>query len=214
MPDFRAFGIRKNGIYDLLAMPLAKDRGTDAFISGIFVATPEKDVERSAPGTARHSDAQDEKKLNVAKDAPAWFLPFVEAKFGRYAGGELFRLFKALVSNKTLTGRPMYDFGADAVSAGRIVMVGDAAHMASPRTAAGAHTAVLDAVALREAFANHKTFDAAIKSYSRGGLRRAQNLHARSVHVGRQFLPFGDKSKVQSMAKMFSNSTCLGGTKT
>lgn len=208
VPDFRSFGILKNDIYDLIAMPLAKDRGKDAIISGIFVATPEKDVERSAPGAARHLDVEHENKLNVAKIAPAWFLPFVEAKFGRYANGELLRLFKALVSNKALTGRPMYDFGADAVSAGRIIMIGDAAHMASPRTAAGAHTAVLDAVALHEAFANHKDFDAAIASYSRGGLMRAQNLHARSVHVGRQFLPHGDKNKVQSVAEMFSKSLC------
>ena len=107
VPNFRAFGIRKNGIYDLIAMPLAKDRGKDAIISGIFVATPEKDVERSAPGTARHVEAEHEKKLNVAKTAPSWFLPFVEAKFGRFAGGEYLRLFKALVSSQTLTGRPM-----------------------------------------------------------------------------------------------------------
>jgi len=80
VPDFRAFGIRKNGIYDLIAMPLAKDRGTDAIISGIFVATPEEDVERSAPGTARHLDTEHEKKLDVAKTAPGWFLPFVKAK--------------------------------------------------------------------------------------------------------------------------------------
>ena len=105
VPNFRAFGIRKNDIYDLIAMPLAKDRGKDAIISGIFVATPEKDVERSAPGTARH--VEHDKKLDVAKTAPSWFLPFVEAKFGRFAGGELLRLFKAHVSNQTLTGRPM-----------------------------------------------------------------------------------------------------------
>ena len=103
VPDFRSFGIYKNGIYDLIAMPLAKDKGADAIISGIFVATPEKDVERSAPGTARHLDEKHEKKLNVAKTAPAWFLPFVKANFG----SELFRLFKAIASTKTLTGRPM-----------------------------------------------------------------------------------------------------------
>jgi len=211
VPDFRAFGIRKNDIYDLIAMPLAKDKGKDGIISGIFVATPEKDVEKSAPGTARHVDAEHESKLNVAKTAPAWFLRFVEAKFGRVANGEILRLFKALASNNALTGRPMYEFGADAVSAGRIIMIGDAAHMASPRTAVGAHTAVQDAVALREAFAYHKNLDVAIASYSRGGLRRAQDLNARSVQVGRQFLPRGGKSKVQSMAKMFSQSTCVEG---
>ena len=85
-------------------------------------------------------------------------------------------------------------------------MIGDAAHMASPRTAAGAHTAVLDAVALGSAFANHKNFDDAIASYSRGGLRRAQNLHARSMHVAKQFLPHGGKSKVQSVAEIFANN--------
>ena len=75
---------------------------------------------------------------------------------------------------------------------GRVLVVGDAAHLASPRTAAGAHTAMLDALALREALkAAGGNVDAALRAYDADAVNRAQALHARSLQVGRDFVPRG-----------------------
>ena len=76
----------------------------------------------------------------------------------------------------------------DRVAAGRLILAGDAAHMASPRTTVGAHTGVLDAAALRDAFTAHPgDVDAAIRAYSPGGAERARELYLRSLEASRPF---------------------------
>ena len=64
--------------------------------------------------------------------------------------------------------------------------MGDAAHMASPRTAAGAHTGILDAAGLLDALSAHPdSLDDAIRAYGPGGAQRARELYARSKEVSR-----------------------------
>jgi 2-polyprenyl-6-methoxyphenol hydroxylase-like FAD-dependent oxidoreductase len=85
---------------------------------------------------------------------------------------------------------PQYEFATSRVVNGHCVLVGDAAHMASPMTAAGAHTAVLDAVGLLNAFATAEgttglaepstVIDRALAAYSGPALERAAALYARS----------------------------------
>ena len=102
---------------------------------------------------------------------------------------------------------PQYDYAADSVRAGRLLLVGDAAHMASPRTAVGAHTAILDALSLRAAFeattaavggGGDDVIDEALRRYSPDGLQRARQLLQRSREVGRQFVPAGGLAEVVS----------------
>lgn len=81
-------------------------------------------------------------------------------------------------------------------------MFGDAAHMASPRTAVGAHTATLDALALQEATTpllqtsaneidkvdnDQLLVDNALSRYSLNGLSHAQQLYARTRKVSQEF---------------------------
>ena len=47
---------------------------------------------------------------------------------------------------------PIWEFAADKVVNGRVVLIGDCAHMATPRTGAGAYTAMVDAVMLSKFF--------------------------------------------------------------
>ena len=66
--------------------------------------------------------------------------------------------------------------------------MGDAAHMASPRTAVGAHTAILDALALRHALegdadaasGSAEVIDEALRRYAPGGVQRAAQLLQRA----------------------------------
>jgi 2-polyprenyl-6-methoxyphenol hydroxylase-like FAD-dependent oxidoreductase len=132
--------------------------------------------------------------------------------FERHEAGELVRLFEAVATRGELTPHPQYEFGTPEVNADRVVLVGDAAHMASPRTAVGAHTAVLDAVAMREAFTpeagagvddgdggvDHIDIDRCLERYRLGGISRAQQLLARSQEVSQQFLPPGGVRHVVS----------------
>jgi 2-polyprenyl-6-methoxyphenol hydroxylase-like FAD-dependent oxidoreductase len=92
---------------------------------------------------------------------------------------------------------PQYEFAARRVVSGRRVLVGDAAHMASPRTASGAHTAVLDAAGLLNAFAPlmaggwGAVVDAALAAYGPPALQRAAALYARSLEVSADVTPPG-----------------------
>jgi 2-polyprenyl-6-methoxyphenol hydroxylase-like FAD-dependent oxidoreductase len=102
-----------------------------------------------------------------------------------------------------ITPLPQYEFAAKRVVEGRLLLVGDAAHMASPRTAAGAHTAVLDALDLFHTFSSisqslpHGSFlspsniDAALALYATSGARRAAELLARSHQVSAEVVPVG-----------------------
>ena len=197
---FEEFGIHKNGTFDTIVLPCCKDNGSDMLMGGVFIATPEDEVERPKEGASRHVGSEETREQG--SPTPDWFLPFYKSKFGSHASGELARLFEVFATKGVIRAHPQYDYAADKVSSGRVVLVGDAAHMASPRTAAGAHTAVLDALALREAFSAASDTDAALRSYSHGALQRARALHMRSVSVRRQFLPLAGAAAVESPAKL------------
>lgn len=199
VPHFGAFGVWKSPDYlDTIAMPLAKDRdGDDFIVCGVFIEQPEEEVEYLKPrsGDARQVVTQSKKAV------PQWWLQLYKQEFGHQAGGELVRLMEAVLQSGTLTCHPQYEHAAARVVRGRLVLVGDAAHMASPRTAAGAHTAVLDALALREAFVtadeqNGKEecqtvgarVEAALRRYAPLAVERAQALYSRSRQLRRQFV--------------------------
>jgi 2-polyprenyl-6-methoxyphenol hydroxylase-like FAD-dependent oxidoreductase len=91
-------------------------------------------------------------------------------------------------------------------------MIGDAAHLASPRTAVGAHTAVLDAMDLRQAFSraiaegSEDVIASGLAMYSRSGVQRARDLHRRSLEIGKQFLPRGGLGAVVSPWQLLDQS--------
>jgi 2-polyprenyl-6-methoxyphenol hydroxylase-like FAD-dependent oxidoreductase len=184
VPGFKDFGVFKSGIYDTIVLPLATDSGRDGIMCGTFVATPPEEAEAMRPQTSegRHAPEGHHGEAD-------WFIPFYRQQFGQHAGGELVRLFDAVKSKGQLRPRAQYEQAVDRVSAGCLLLLGDAAHMATPRTAAGAHTAILDALALRAAFAVHDDPTDALSSYERAGSQRAQELFQRSREASQQFLP-------------------------
>ncbi len=212
-------GIYKNGIYDTIVLKLAKDSGDDLWMIGTFVATPESDLPQywdksKQGGRGRHEDAANISSTNI----PEWFLPLFSRNFGNTPW--LVELLEHMIERGEVKPHPQYHFGSKQVSRGRVVMVGDAAHMASPRTAAGAHTAILDALALRDAFDTAVAYakkykekehheddydhliDLALRLYSKTGVDRAQQLYRRSLEVSQEFVPRGGMKSIVSPSSL------------
>ncbi|KAI9022365.1 hypothetical protein DFJ74DRAFT_669222 [Hyaloraphidium curvatum] len=173
-----------------ILLDVAADDGTDWIMGGTSFAAPEP-AYRPNRGAARQTATD-----GPTPPPPEWFLPKYKALFGRAAGGEVYRAMEAAAKKGKIAELPQYEFGAAQVAQGRLILVGDAAHMASPRTASGAHTAVLDAAGLLEAFfpvartldgkphAGPKAgIDEAVEAYAPGGKQRARQLYERSVEV-------------------------------
>lgn len=212
VPGWDAEGAYEVGHFFTILLNIAFDNGQDWIMGGATHAAPEEDVVRPSAGGANRQlggiDGEGKGEENSPADAPAeppappptpaWFLPWYAQTFGRVAGGEAVRCLQAAATHGKLSPPiPQYEFAARKVVSGRLVLVGDAAHMASPRTAAGAHTAVLDAAGLFNAFAPlgnlgggdapaggwGAVVDRGLEAYGPPGLRRAAALYARSVEV-------------------------------
>lgn len=118
--------------YATLGFPCAGPSGTgDLYWNcGIYMLMPEADVE--APSRNRQVKSG-------MKSAPEWFVPFVHHLFGARNA----KFWQQCSQQGKVSPHPVWELAADRVVAGRIVILGDAAHMASPRTGAGAYTAVM-----------------------------------------------------------------------
>eukprot|EP00523_Entomoneis_sp_CCMP467_P009688 CAMPEP_0168724724 /NCGR_PEP_ID=MMETSP0724-20121128/3782_1 /TAXON_ID=265536 /ORGANISM="Amphiprora sp., Strain CCMP467" /LENGTH=375 /DNA_ID=CAMNT_0008771479 /DNA_START=104 /DNA_END=1228 /DNA_ORIENTATION=+ len=181
-------GVYKDGIYDTIVLKMAKDNGEDLWTFGTFIATPEEEVSRywdkARDGVSRHGSHKKGEE-NTSTTSPEWFRQYFQRHFGQVPG--LVPLVDATIESGELKPHPQFEFGnIDTVCRGRIILLGDAAHMASPRTAVGAHTAILDALALREAFRDtmspsndpsSASIEHAISKYNPTGVQRAQELY-------------------------------------
>merc|ERR1712232_1484706 len=168
-------------------------------MGGVAIATPEDEIKRPEAGASRHGASERDKAWEEEMGLPDYFLPLYRRLFGKQEGGELVRLVEAIISKGKFTPHAQFEYGAEKVTAGRVILVGDAAHMASPRTAVGAHTAILDAIGLRQAFQGVKgDIDSAVKRYSRDGVQRARGLLQRSRDVSREFVPAEGMSAIIS----------------
>lgn len=188
-------------------------------MGGTSVACPESDVIKPEKGTNRHAGG-----MELQGPTHDWFMPFFKEKFGRHAGGEVYRAMAAAAKYGKITPNPQYEFCASQIVKGRLVLVGDAAHTAVPRTAAGAHTAILDGLGLLEAFhpiltapgAGSGGWSAAVerglKSYEPSALDRARNLYDRSLQVTKPVLPPGWSSEAARTLMTIERAKSLGIT--
>jgi 2-polyprenyl-6-methoxyphenol hydroxylase-like FAD-dependent oxidoreductase len=158
-----------------MMLQVVQNSGQQWIMGGIGVGVPEDEVTRPADGANRQD-------MTGGAALPAWFLPYARRVFRAHR--KVVQWLDVAEEYGKITPQPLYEFKADRVTNGRLLMIGDAAHMASPRTAAGAHTGILDAAGVRAAFHAHPAdIDAAIAAYAPGGLERAQALYARSREV-------------------------------
>jgi 2-polyprenyl-6-methoxyphenol hydroxylase-like FAD-dependent oxidoreductase len=208
-------GVYKSGIYDTIMLKMAKDNGEDVWMLGTFIATPEDEISgywnKAKDGAGRHHSESDKTICVNVHVPPDWFQNYFAQHFGHVPG--LSRLLVHMLQSGEIQPHPQFEFGAPRVSRGHVVLLGDAAHMANPRTAVGAHTAILDALSLRESFQSISTsttndaIDHAIALYSQAGVERAQALHNRSRQLSQQFVPAAGLSKIVSPSVALSASS-------
>lgn len=97
---------------------------------GVCMAMPRAQV--SAPTRNRQVGA-------ARTYIPEWFVPLTRALFGVRSA----RFWSDCVKHGKVTPHPIWEFAADSTVAGRVVLLGDAAHLSSPRTGARAQVLAL-----------------------------------------------------------------------
>ena len=194
VPGFSAMGEYVQGNMFTILLDVAKDDGQTILAGGTGVAADERNVIRPSKGANRQVSDPVPREDDTAITAA--FLDVFRNAFGQKK--EVMRAMEAAARHGKITPNPQYEYCANSVVKGRMVLVGDAAHMAVPRTAAGAHTAVMDGYALLEAFSPvmmeerdkllpdwGSVVDRALAAYGPAGLNRAKDLYARSLEVSK-----------------------------
>jgi 2-polyprenyl-6-methoxyphenol hydroxylase-like FAD-dependent oxidoreductase len=116
-----------------------------------------------------------ELRAQLRIDARIWPAPWAEA-IDRALGEQL------------LFGFPIAEYLPDRLTHGRVAIVGDAAHAASPMTGSGFHNALLDAEALASAIAAHGPTPAALHAYQDARLEDARALVLSGQTWGRSYV--------------------------
>lgn len=155
--------------------------------TGIYVATPEAEVQ--PPMRNRQVGAEEagaEAGAAAARGgAPTWLVPFVRALFGERNA----QYWAACAAHGKVSAHPVWELAADTVVHRRLVLLGDAAHMASPRTGAGAYTAMVDALTLGRAVASSASLAEALSAYDADTVRRGRELYQASRRAAASFAP-------------------------
>lgn len=172
-----ASATHKSFYYETGGFPCAGTKDTGSLYNvGVYMPMPESEVK--PPTRSR--------QVTERTPVPDWFIPFVRSMFGR----ELEQFWKTVALKGKISPHPVWEFAADRVVSGRIVLMGDAAHMASPRTGSGAYTAMLDAVSLASALRSESSLDKALHAYNGGAVKRAQQLLRASQTAAQKFAPY------------------------
>lgn len=200
VPDLTSFDGRTelSGIYASVNLPVPHHDGRKTYMCALFVATPEDEIRQPQRGDNRHVS-----QTSAPSEVPNWFLPFVRYHFAQHADGEIVRFFEAAARKGKITPSPVFEFGTQQNVAGRIVIIGDAAHMPSPMTALGAHTAMEDALGLWQSFTSGASdIGHALQAYDRAAIRRTKALLRRSQAVSKMLVPRQGKHAVRSPASL------------
>jgi 2-polyprenyl-6-methoxyphenol hydroxylase-like FAD-dependent oxidoreductase len=163
--------------YETLGFPFVNGHGIAMWNGGVYMMTPESEV--AAPTRNRQVTSSETDKV------PDWFIPVVRALFGDRNA----TFWEACTASGKVSAHPVWEFAADTVVNQRIILLGDAAHMASPRTGAGAYTAMVDAVTLGTALEQCNTIDEALQFYNDDTVERGRRLWKRSRQAAAYFAP-------------------------
>jgi 2-polyprenyl-6-methoxyphenol hydroxylase-like FAD-dependent oxidoreductase len=172
-----------NGIrYETLGFPFIGANQESLWNCGVYMAMPENEVEK--PTKNRQVSTQNFKQI------PDWFLPFIDHLFDK----PTLKFWETAIQSGKVSPHPVWEFVAEKVVQNRVLLVGDAAHMASPRTGAGAFSAMVDAVVLETAFIQGKNIDESLKLYNQNTVDRGRELYNRSRKSASYFAPENRKA--------------------
>jgi 2-polyprenyl-6-methoxyphenol hydroxylase-like FAD-dependent oxidoreductase len=167
-----------NGIrYETLGFPFIGANQESLWNCGVYMAMPESEVEK--PTKNRQVSTENFKQI------PDWFLPFIAHLFDQ----PTLKFWETAIQFGKVSPHPVWEFVADNVVNNRILLLGDAAHMASPRTGAGAFSAMVDAVVLERAFKHGKNIAESLKIYNKNTVDRGKELYHRSRKSASYFAP-------------------------
>jgi 2-polyprenyl-6-methoxyphenol hydroxylase-like FAD-dependent oxidoreductase len=191
-PGFNGWGYFKHGLIGSMCYPVRRPDGGVFVNGGLYVAQPEEEVAQPQTRTRVHGFAN-------RATPPDWFLPLVAKVFGGDAGGDVVRMYRESVRVGKVVAHPIWEFQATQMVKNRVLLLGDCAHMATPNTARGGHTALLDAQALRSSLrrmASGDTLDEALAHYNAGAVKRADALLEMGCARNRRYLPEGGMGAV------------------
>jgi len=162
----------------------------DLWNCGVYMAMPESEI---SPLTLNRQVTK------VMDKIPKWFLPFIYKMFGEDNG----YFWEECVKKGKVSAHSIWEFAPDRVAKNRIILLGDAAHLANPRTGAGAYTAMTDAVTMGSALKNSNSLDEAISIYNIDTVARGKKLFAKSRASAKYFSP--RNKLIQSPEKILKN---------
>jgi 2-polyprenyl-6-methoxyphenol hydroxylase-like FAD-dependent oxidoreductase len=167
-----------NGIrYETLGFPFIGANQESLWNCGVYMAMPESEVEK--PTRNRQVSTQNFKQI------PDWFLPFIDHLFDK----PTLKFWETAIQHGKVSPHPVWEFVTEKVVNNRVVLLGDAAHMASPRTGAGAYAAMVDAVVLETTFKQGKNINESLKLYNQNTVDRGRELYNHSRKSASYFAP-------------------------
>jgi len=184
--------------YETLGFPFIGANQESLWNFGVYMAMPESEVEK--PTRNRQVSTQNFKQI------PDWFLPFIDHLFDK----PTLKFWETAVQYGKVSPHAVWEFVADKVVQNRILLLGDAAHMASPRTGAGAYSAMEDSVVLENAFKQGQNIEESLKLYNQNTVYRGLELYNRSRISASYFAP-GNRKIVSPklLVERFQNQQTL-----
>ena len=184
--------------YETLGFPFIGANQESLWNCGVYMAMPESEVEK--PTRNRQVSTQNFRQI------PNWFLPFIDYLFDKHT----LKFWETAIKYGKVSPHPVWEFAAEKVVKNRILLLGDGAHMASPRTGAGAYSAMMDAVVLENAFKQGENIDKSLKLYNQNTVYRGIELYNRSRKSASYFAP--ENKKIVSpkvLVERFQNQQTL-----
>jgi 2-polyprenyl-6-methoxyphenol hydroxylase-like FAD-dependent oxidoreductase len=180
--------------YTTLGYACPGPHGGSLWNTGVYIPMPADEVD---PPTKNRQVGGTRKAL------PEWFLPFVKNMFD---DDRTTKFWETCIQYGKVAPHAVWEMAADRVVSNRVVLLGDAAHMATPRTGAGAYTALHDALAMEMSFleTNQRglSLDQALDVYNNDTVARGEQLCSAGRRIGSRMVP--QSLELVSPAKVLS----------
>mmetsp|Transcript_34802 Transcript_34802/g.76155 ORF Transcript_34802/g.76155 Transcript_34802/m.76155 type:complete len:377 (+) Transcript_34802:165-1295(+) len=206
--DHAPQGIARYGPYTYvtLGFPCRDENGQILWNCGVYMPLSIVHVSKSSSGNRQVS-------TDTKRSVPDWLLPLLTHLF---PDRENVEFWTTCMEKGKVSQHPVFEFAADRVVHNHMLLVGDAAHLITPRTGSGAYSAMLDAEALEEALEQTKTrktysLKHALNLYASDGRDRAHRFFRMSLSKKRQFMPADEFESPEPEELLASNEIVRHG---